>query len=592
VFEDATPDGSHAVLSSTVALTETPIPSREALYAWSAQASPAQQLQLVSLLPAAQGGLPARAPLLGYRKLDTRNAVSSDGSRVVWEAAPLGPGEEENGTPIGLYTRDVQREETVQLDAAEPGCGECESGAGRFQLASSTGSKVLFTDTRRLTSDAPVKGSTGAEELYECQIVTGAGGKDECHLTDLTATGGENADVLESLPGASEDAQWVYFVANGVLTSAPDGQGEKAKPGHCEKEVQTPPPPGATCNLYLLHDGHIRLVSVLAGEDGHDWAPSLASLPARVSPNGQWLEFMSQGSPTGYDNRDTATGGPDAEVYLYSAAADHVFCASCEPSGARPTGIEYHKLEPGSGGLAGGPVGTWLDKGLVAASVPGWTGNKKAGTATLHQPNYLTNEGRLYFNSADGLVPQDVNGTEDVYQYEPPGIGNCGTESPTYAEHSGGCVGLISSGASSQESAFLDASASSGDVFFLTSAPLVKGDKDVARDVYDAHVCSSESPCPSSEAATPPPCETGDACKPAPAPQPEIFGAPASALFSGPGNVPPAAVHTVVKKTLTRAQKLAAALKVCKRDRPAKKRAVCVKQARKQFGPIKSKKKG
>ena len=45
-----------------------------------------------------------------------------------------------------------------------------------------------------------------------------------------------------------------------------------------------------------------------------------------------------------------------------------------------------------------------------------------------------------------------------------------------------------------------------------------------------------------------------------------------------------------VKKTLTRAQKLTAALKVCKKQAKAK-RATCVAKARKQFGPVKQKRK-
>ena len=327
-------------------------------------------------------------------------------------------------------------------------------------------------------------------------------------------------------------------------------------------------------------------MSVLAGEDSHDWTQTLSSMPARVSPNGQWLAFMSEGSPSGYDNRDALTGQPDAEVYLYSAASDRVVCASCEPSGARPRGVEYNKLEPIIG-LVGGPRSTWQDKGLVAANVPGWTGNAETGNVTRHQPNYLTDEGRLYFNSADGLIPQDVNATEDVYQYEPPSVGSCSSESPNFTASSAGCVDLISSGASSQESAFLDASASAGDVFFLTSAKLVLADHDAAIDVYDAHQCSPASPCPPAQDASPPPCDTGDSCKPAATPQPEIFGAPASALFSGAGNLPaPAPKPPTKPKKPTRAEQLAKALKTCHRRFPhaKKRRSACERKAQRRFG--------
>jgi DNA-binding beta-propeller fold protein YncE len=571
-FEDATPGGAHAIVRSAVALTGTAI-GGESLYEWSASASPAAQLQLVSVLPGEAG--PASEPQLGLENHNTRGAISSDGARVVFEAK----------NPSALYLRDVPKGQTIELDQVEAGCGECESGGGRFQFASSDGSRVLFTDAQRLTSDA---GVAGRPDLYQCLIVVGAGGNDECELSDLTPkTAGESADVLGMLPGASEDAQWVYFVANGALTSSPDGQGEHAKSGTCESGL-----PGATCNLYLLHAGQLRLVSVLSGEDAHDWGARL-ELPAtssRVSPNGQWLALMSQTTLVpGYDNRDAVTGQPDAEVYLYSAATDRMVCASCLPSGARPTGVDYKTLEPGSGGLAGGPLRVWEEHAPVAANVPGWTANAELAKVSRHQPRYLSDEGRLFFNSADGLVPQDENGTEDVYQYEPSGIseppGNpgCGPGSPGYVEAEVGCVRAISSGSSAQESAFLDASETGADVFFLTSSKLTGQDKDTAYDVYDAHQCTAGSPCLPVEVAEPPPCETADSCKAAPSLQPEIFGAPASALFSGLGNV---LSPLPVVKARSKAERLAEVLKSCSKRfvHSKKRRRGCESKARRQFG--------
>jgi hypothetical protein len=273
---------------------------------------------------------------------------------------------------------------------------------------------------------------------------------------------------------------------------------------------------------------------------------------------------------------------------------------SCMPSGARPVGVEYHKLEPGSGGLAGGPRDAWLEAGLVAANVPGWTGNDEAGEVSRYQPRYLTDQGRVFFNSADGLVPQDVNGTEDVYQYEPLGIKGpegdelCTEAMSTFSARSGGCVNLISSGESSRESAFLDASESGEDIFFLTAGQLdPTQDHDNALDVYDAHACSTNSPCPPQSAETPPPCDTGDSCKAAPTPQPSIFGAPPSATFNGLGNPAPptAAVVKAKAKPPTRAQKLAAALKACRRDKKKAKRAQCQRLARNKFGAVKKAKK-
>ena len=33
--------------------------------------------------------------------------------------------------------------------------------------------------------------------------------------------------------------------------------------------------------------------------------------------------------------------------------------------------------------------------------------------------------GRVFFNSSDALVPQDMNGTEDVYEWQREGVGSC-----------------------------------------------------------------------------------------------------------------------------------------------------------------------
>jgi hypothetical protein len=79
----------------------------------------------------------------------------------------------------------------------------------------------------------------------------------------------------------------------------------------------------------------------------------------------------------------------------------------------------------------------------------------------------------------------------------------------------------------------MDASENGNDVFFYTSARLTGEDRDSARDIYDAHVCEPESPCPASP--TPPPVECeGDGCQ-QPA-TPPSDPTPGSLTFNGPGN--------------------------------------------------------
>ncbi len=210
----------------------------------------------------------------------------------------------------------------------------------------------------------------------------------------------------------------------------------------------------------------------------------------------------------------------------------------------------------------------------MAGSVPGWTGEEAQGA--LYQSRYLSNSGRLFFDSPDALVPADVDGVENLYEYEPEGVGNCeGTvagASQVYERQTGGCVGLISSGTSAQESVFLDASENGDDVFFMTTSQLVPQDLDSAYDVYDAHVCSVASPCSSSAVAVPPACTTADSCRAAPVPQPAIFGPPPSATFSGTGNLAPE-VAPPPKKVTKKAVK-------CKKGHVKNKRGQCIKNSK------------
>ena len=315
---------------------------------------------MVSVLP--NGEPVSSIAQLGFKNEIARNAVADGGERVVWS--------EESAHPH-LYVRDMRLGKTLQVDTPEAGCKTCGAGAVGpvFQSASSDGSRVLFTDTQRLTSNA---GAAGTRDLYECEVVEEAGGP-ACHLADLTPPGasGGNANVEGELPGVSEDGSWVYLVANGILGET---AGEGARPGTCHEDTAGP---GATCNLYVLHDGAggweaPRLVAVLSGEDWPDWSAgggTLSELAARVSPDGQWLAFMSERSLTGYDNADANSGQPDEEVFLFDAQADggagRVVCASCNPSGARPVGVEYGhsgenmRLVGGAGGCSGNISG-WL----------------------------------------------------------------------------------------------------------------------------------------------------------------------------------------------------------------------------------------
>jgi hypothetical protein len=537
-FEGASPDLSHVVFEGPAGF-DPKYPAAGGLYEWMDG-----HVQLISLLP---GGEPVSGQsLLGRDFLNsfglvrlsaTMHAVSDDGSRVVW------------GTEGNLFTRDIVSSVTTAI------------GSGAFQTASNDGSRVFYTNG----------------DLFMFDVADGT-------HTDLGGSG--------TVFGANEEGTMVYETSSDVLTGVANEQGEKARTG--------------ANNLYLLREmpvgsdsWHTTFVTAGLEEGSSEKVASDAPLARQtvgISPDGRYLAFMSDQSLTGYDNRDANSGEPDEEVYLYDAESNRLVCASCNPSGARPVG-EDEPMEPVFG-LPIDPFMVWKGHWL-AATIPGWTPDGGSST-TGYQPRFLSDSGRLFFDGTDALTPQDVNGRDDVYQYEPSGIGGC--QPPTYGQSgsdvfsvgAGGCVGLISAGTGGDDSTFFDASASGSDVFFTTEDGLVSQDKDGTADMYDARICIQTEPCPQSLAVAPP-CSTADSCRAAPSPQPGVFAAPASATFAGAGNVAsPAATSaapTTKKKAKAkaeiRAERLAKALKACKR-RPKGQRAACAVKARKRYGKVKT----
>jgi NHL repeat len=573
-FVAASANLSYVVFASKVGLTGGR--STAGLYEWSDG-----RLVFVSVLP---GGRPAHTPELGYLH-EPAGAVSVNGSRVVW-TVPGGAAEASRGH---LYLRDTVRGETVQLDAAR-GVPEPEEGSAQYQGASSDGSRVFFTDKQRLTLDSTAEPSQGEgkPDLYACELTETEGGNAACRLTDLTVDRepGGHAFVQGLIFGSSQDGASVYLVAQGVLAGNANGNGETATSG--------------ADNLYGLRLGEkgwaTTFIARLAGQDKPEWEGArladTAYVTARVSPDGRYLAFMSSAPVTGYDNVDAnpaANGARDEEVFLYDAINASLRCVSCSPNGARPNGV-FDAVESGEGaGLLVDRREVWVGHWL-AGNIPGWTAQSlptPEQPGALFQSRYLSNGARLYFNSPDQLVPAAGNGKEDVYEYEPSGMGTC--QSPT-----GGCVSLISGGESSHESAFLEATPDGGSVFFLTEAQLLAGqDTDTAFDIYDARECTQASPCVGESEAAPPECDETSTCRPAQPPQQVPGIAPASVTAAGPGNVTAQAktagkrevkAKTVVKK-LTRTQRLKRAIGICRKRyaHSKKRRKACERGARRRY---------
>jgi DNA-binding beta-propeller fold protein YncE len=498
-------DLSHVVVASTVPLA-VGAPSG-ALYQWADG-----QLEPVSVLPAGEGGAIASSQNVGSGAGSKRGAISEDGSRIFWSRGQYGI----SNDLTALYLRDTEADLSARLDVAQPGASGAGTARPTFQGASADGTVVFFTDSRQLTEGASPSGF----DLYRCEILAGEEAAGCTTLTDVSAPlegSGESAEVQDIVAAIDEDGTSVYFVAKGVLDEAPNGHGDSAVAGEA--------------NLYLWQQGSgVRFIAALDPvEDGANWGEvgtasngSAARLSTAGSPSGRYLAFMSQRSLTGYENRDAESGEAAQEVFRYDAAADRLDCVSCNPSGALP------QASARAGELSD-PRGSWDDR-LVAAVLPEATQMSISGES-LYRTRSVLDNGRVFFNAFDSLVPADSNGQWDVYQHEPTGVGDCVASSgdADTARSGAGCVALLSSGTAEEEAGFLDASVTGDDVFFLTPAQLNETDEDKELDVYDARVDGVPATLPEINECL------GEACQPA---AEVLFDqTPASAAFRGAGNV-------------------------------------------------------
>jgi hypothetical protein len=419
--------------------------------------------------------------------------------------------------------------------------------------------------------------------------------------SDVTiATGGSEVQGVIGANETGEDGSYVYFVADGGLTPGTtqricmpqQEQGTESErllthgliseeeygaihvrlgeEGAEETEGKSPRQTG--CDLYVWHDDAITHIADLAPEDnnivvtsgfvsGHsgDWAANVGARLAEVAPDGTHLLFESHRSLTGYDNRgegEAGAAGRTIEVYVYSAEAASIACASCDPNGVPPS--EHAGIKPGDRADARLPLAPSSD------------------TFGLHLMS--RNGARVFFVTVQALVPRDTNDLPDVYEWEREGEGTCTRLSP--ARLNAGCVYLLSGGSGVTPSLLVDADATGENVFFEHIGPLgqVQGVPSDQNLLYDARVGGGFQP-PSLTCV-------GAGCQAAP-PTPPTFSSPSTTSFEGLGNY--VQLATVAKKPaarpLTRAQHLTLALKACTKLHQKARRKACERLARKRYGP-------
>lgn len=312
------------------------------------------------------------------------------------------------------------------------------------------------------------------------------------------ATGGSLTVV-----NVSADGTTAYLVSTTRLTSAPNPLGAKAVTG---KE-----------NLYRSREGAISFVGTVSekdvlgeelnvkvnglrfwaravGGEGDGTAGRFASDPSRTTADGNVLLFQSNADLTGYES------GGFREIYRYDFAANALGCLSCNPTGAPPNG------------------------GASLQDISQSSENDPRPNTAFDVVKNLSSSGRrAFFQSSDPLVAGDIDGLQDVYEWEAQGMGSCTTP--------GGCLYLISSGHSEKTNYLYAASENGDDVFFSTSDTMGHADGDATPSIYDARVGGGFAEPVSGE------CE-GEGCRPALTPPPPL-PAPGAVPSPKSGNVQP-----------------------------------------------------
>lgn len=325
------------------------------------------------------------------------------------------------------------------------------------------GNKLFFLTSASLSA----RDTDTSRDLYEYDVPTG-------EITLLSAPSGAgtsgNSDACATpLPGSARcDVAAVIETRDG--SAAYFASPEQILPGQGVD---------GGLNLYRAAGGQIRFVATLASADpviagalsgGGDVITAVRTRHVRLTPDGSKLLFESRAKLTDYDNATFM------EVYLYDPGSGAIVCASCRANGTPPTADStLYTYSGGASALIGGYY-------------------------RVYSNNADTHGDHVFFNSGDAVVPGDVNGQEDVYEF------TVASRTPT----------LISSGRSERDSAFVGSGADGKDVFFLTSDSLVPQDRngDIYK-VYDARrgggfsvppepsVCDGAA-CRADEAAPPP----------------------------------------------------------------------------------------
>ncbi len=506
---------------------------------------------------------------------DLYNAVSADGARVFFTAEAAGEcGASEGPEVPELYARVDGLESVPISEPTVQQCAECQTGvkaAAEFAGASEDGSKVFFLSPQEL-----LPGASGMS-LYEYDFDAPEG--EHVSLVSSGSVGGE----VQGVARVSEDGSHVYFVSTGRLGKGPRG----GVGGSClaelgsveaaeevaaeEEEVKAEPvTSGSRCrpkegedNLYAFERdaehpaGNVSFIATLSLSDrASDWNERDLRR-AQATPDGRFLVFPSVEDLTAGDTSS------QQQLFEYDDVTGELVRVSRGGNSDEPQGTESADVHAGE-----------------ISDVQGYSSQTGPGQPATDV--VVSSDGSVVVFADSGVLTGVVGeGAGSAYEYRS-------------AVASGGTIGdgdvyLISDGEGSKSTEFsgvegLDASG--GDVFFRTAGSLVGSDADEQFDTYDARVDGGFL-------APDPPVEcVAEACGSLYV-QPS-FAVPGSTTVSGGGgapatsapisSAPPAAGGKPGPVALSRAQRLARALRACVHVRKSK-RAACETAALKRYGP-------
>jgi hypothetical protein len=517
----------------------------------------------------------------GGERGSTYNAISGDGS-IVYFTALHEAGSERCATPSGdeVYAR-VDGSKTVAISGYKSpectvACAAAEPKPAVFQGASEDGSKVFFTTSQPLLNSD----GDGTNDLYEAEL--GEAGVERLiqvsrgDATDPTPGTGAN---VAGVARVSADGSRVYFVARGVLSTTANDHRENAEPGGYNLYVYSTAK-GSTAFIATLvtsaefnqqrealcanvEEGFFKeqcekraTAETEAIEAERAQAQRGDHRLITTSPDGRYLVFLSERDLTGPEDRSTAN-----QAFEYDAQT------------ARLARVSVGQKSPAFPGGFNSNGNTTNSEDAARILAPNYKEDYPG--AAMSAPSVAA-DGTAVFTSRNTLAPGAVAGGRNVYEYRAGNVylispgGDPSLEAAAFgtnsdhtepAEESGRLLGIDQSGT---------------DVFFMSVDRLVPEDTDSQVDWYDARIDGGFA-----APARIPACE-GDSCQ-GPLSAAPAFSSPASASQAGGDNLAPSPTPATGKR-LTRAQRLALALKACRRH-AKQKRHRCEAQARRRYGP-------